>query len=161
MKKGAPSQTKYATYSSEFKEQAIRLWKTGDYASQAALAKHLKMKNPRPLSSWIHEEETTEGTPGLIVMKKLELAGIEAHLEKAIEMARDTLSQLPPEERAKHVLQFIDRLTELRKNIVILPGDFGDGTGIITHEDATKILALVPEEGRAEFINALKEVKKL
>ena len=57
--------------------------------------------------------------------------------------------------------RLVDRLLEARKNVVILPGDFGDGTGVITSEDAMKILAIIPEEGRGAFIDALKDVKKV
>lgn len=162
MTKNSPAKHKRTQYTTEFKEQAIRLWQTGDYGSQAELARFLKMRNSRPLSKWIEQEkETRGGSPGLIVLKKLELAGIEAHLETAITTAQDTLMQLEEKDRAHYSMQLIDRLTELRKNIVILPGDFDDGTGIISQDDAMKIIALIPEEGRGAFIEALKEAKKL
>lgn len=148
-------------YSDAFKAQAVRLWDTGDYESQAALGRHLKMKSPRILSTWLEEAASGKKIEGIAVLNKLETTKIEKFVEETIITVQDTLTQLDPRDRANYGLQLIDRLTELRKNLVILPGDWGDGTGAISNDDALKILSLIPEEAQGAFIEALKEAKKL
>ncbi len=113
------------------------------------------------MSKWITDAAKGRSIEGIAVLKKLETSKIEKFLESTIIITQDSLRQLDAKDRTYFALQLIDRLTELRKNLVILPGSFDDGSGIISQDDALKIIAMVPEEGRGAFIDALKEAKKL